>query len=160
SRDRSRAEAEAVAAYRELKERVAQVDRLNRELEERVTERTASLERSNRDLQQFAFVAGHDLQEPLRMVVSFVGLLKKSLESKLDVETERYMAFAAEGAKRMQALILDLLAFSRAGSESPVKTLVKLGDVIGQARYSLLQSIRETDAKITVGPMPEVEVDA
>src|SRR6185503_5639279 len=87
--ERDHAEAEVRQANQELQEKVGQLDRLNRELEERVRERTLGLERSNNDLQQFAFVASHDLQEPLRMVSSYLGLLSKSCEGKLDHEAEK-----------------------------------------------------------------------
>jgi signal transduction histidine kinase len=156
---RDRAEAEVRQANHQLQEKIAQLDRLNHELEDRVKERTESLERSNRDLQQFAFVASHDLQEPLRMVVSYLGLLEKACRDKLDAETQKYMHFAVDGASRMQTLIRDLLAYAQSGSQTPVLTQTRLQDVVGQARYSLLESIRETGAEITMGPLPDVEVD-
>jgi signal transduction histidine kinase len=156
---RDRAESEVRQANRQLQDKIEQMDRLNHELEDRVQERTASLERSNRDLQQFAFVASHDLQEPLRMVVSYLGLLGKACQNKLDADAEKYMQFAADGAARMQTLIRDLLAYAQAGSQAPVLTPTRLNEVVSQARYSLLESIRETGAEITIGPLPDVEVD-
>jgi light-regulated signal transduction histidine kinase (bacteriophytochrome) len=156
---RDRAEAEVRQANHQLQEKIAQLDRLNHELEDRVKERTESLERSNRDLQQFAFVASHDLQEPLRMVVSYLGLLEKACRDKLDAETQKYMQFAVDGASRMQALIRDLLAYAQSGSQTPVLTQTRLHDVVSQARYSLLESIRETGAEITMGALPDVELD-
>ena len=85
---RDRAETELHQANNQLQEKIIQLDRLNQELEDRVKERTAGLERSNQDLQQFAFVASHDLQEPLRMVSSYLGLLSKACQGKLDAEAE------------------------------------------------------------------------
>ncbi len=117
------------------------------------------LERSNRDLQQFAYVASHDLQEPLRMIVSYVDLLRKNLQGRLDTDAQTYMTFAVDGAKRMQALIRDLLTYARAGSEELTRVSTQLNDVVSQARYSLLENIRETGAEITVGPLPELDVD-
>jgi light-regulated signal transduction histidine kinase (bacteriophytochrome) len=117
------------------------------------------LERSNNDLQQFAFVASHDLQEPLRMVSSYLGLLSKSCEGKLDHEAEKYLGFAVDGAARMQALIRDLLSYAQVTSQAPALMRTRLNDVVGQARYALLASIRETDAEIALEPLPEVEVD-
>jgi signal transduction histidine kinase len=156
---RDQAEFEVRRANQRLQEKVGQLDRLNHELEERVKERTAGLERSNRDLQQFAFIASHDLQEPLRMVVSYLGLLGKAFHGKLDAETERFMTFAVDGATRMQALIRDLLAYAQAGAQTPLLAATRLNDVVSQARYSLLESIRETGAEITTGPLPAMEVD-
>jgi len=156
---RDQAEFEVHQANNQLQVKIIQLDRLNSELEARVQERTVSLERSNRDLQQFAFVASHDLQEPLRMVVSYLGLLGKSFHGKLDAEAETFMKFAVDGATRMQALIRDLLAYAQAGSQTPVLAPTRLGDVVGQARYSLLASIRETGAEITADPLPAVDVD-
>jgi signal transduction histidine kinase len=156
---RDRAEFEVRQANSQLQEKIRQLDQLNHELEDRIKERTESLERSNRDLQQFAFVASHDLQEPLRMVVSYLGLLGKAFHGKLDSQTEKYMVFAVDGATRMQTLIRDLLAYAQASSRKPALTRTRLMDVVVQARYSLLESIRETGAEITAGPLPDVEVD-
>jgi len=157
--ERNRAESEVRRANQQLQEKVGQLDRLNQELEARVRERTAGLERSNRDLQQFAFFASHDLQEPLRMVMSYLEMLKKACHGTLDAEAEKYMAFAADGAVRMQALIRDLLAFAQASTQPPVLARTQLKEVVSQARYSLLVSIRETGAEITTGPLPDLEVD-
>jgi signal transduction histidine kinase len=157
--DRNRAESEVRRANQQLEEKVEQLDRLNRELEHRVKERTAGLERSNQDLQQFAFFASHDLQEPLRMVVSYLELLKKTCHGTLGVDAEKYMAFAAEGATRMQALIKDLLAYAQSGAQAPVLTRTRLNDVVNQARYGLLISVRESGAEITTDPLPDLEVD-
>ena len=164
--ERDHAEAVLMQANRQLQGKIGEVDQLNRELgalnkelEDRVRERTMHLERSNRDLQQFAYVASHDLQEPLRMIVSYVDLMKKALQDKLDLDTEKYMEFAVVGAKRMQALIRDLLTYARTGSEELSRVPAPLSDVVSQARYSLMETIRETGAEINVGPLPEVEVD-
>jgi len=156
---RDHAEYEVHQANNQLQEKIMQLDRLNGELEDRVKERTVGLERSNQDLQQFAFVASHDLQEPLRMVVSYLGLLRKALHGKLDADAEKYVAFAVDGATRMQTLIRDLLAYAQAGSQRPVLTRTGLQEVVSQARYSLLESIRETGAEITAGPLPDLELD-
>lgn len=156
---RDRAETELHQANNQLQENIIQLDRLNQELEDRVKERTAGLERSNQDLQQFAFVASHDLQEPLRMVSSYLGLLSKSCQGKLDAEAEKYIGFAVDGAARMQALIRDLLAYAQVSTQAPVLTRTRLADVVSQARYALLASVRETGAEIAVEPLPEVEVD-
>lgn len=157
--ERDQAELTIHRVNNELQTKILELDRLNQELENRVKERTAGLERSNQDLQQFAFVASHDLQEPLRMVASYLGLLGKACQGKLDAETEKYLAFAVDGATRMQVLIRDLLAYAQASSQAPVLTRTLLKEVVNQARYSLLESIRETEAEITVGPLPDLEAD-
>jgi signal transduction histidine kinase len=156
---RDRSEIEVHRANNQLQEKIIQLDRLNQELEDRVKERTAGLERSNQDLQQFAFVASHDLQEPLRMVSSYLGLLSKSCQGKLDAEAEKYIGFAVDGAARMQALIRDLLAYAQVSAQAPVLTRTRLADVVSQARYALLASVRETGAEIAIEPLPEVDVD-
>ena len=156
---RDRAEAEVRDANRQLQEKIEQLDRLNRELEERVKERTLGLERSNQDLQQFASFASHDLQEPLRMVTSYLGLLSKTCQGKLDADAEKYIAFAVDGATRMQALIRDLLAYAQASTQTPVLARTRLQEVVSQARYALLTTIRETGTEIVIGELPEVDVD-
>lgn len=142
-----------------LEGKISQVDQLNRELEDRVRKRTADLERSNSDLQQFAYVSSHDLQEPLRMIVSYIGLLGKTFEGKLDAEPAKYMAFAVDGAKRMQALISDLLAYTRSDTQNLTLVATPLDTVVNQARYNLLESIRESEVEISTGPLPQLEVD-
>jgi signal transduction histidine kinase len=157
--ERDRAALTALAANQYLQEQMAKVDRLNRELEDRVRARTASLERSNSDLQQFAYVASHDLKEPLRMITSYITALEESSREKLTPDERQFLSFASEGARRMQALINDLLAYTQAGAQDPARISAKLNDVLEQARYSLLESIRETAAEIVAEPLPELEVD-
>jgi signal transduction histidine kinase len=156
---RDRAESEVRQASHELQVKIEQLDRLNQVLEERVKERTLDLERSNHDLQQFAFVASHDLQEPLRMVSSYLGLLSKTCQGKLDAESEKFVGFAVDGATRMQALIRDLLAYAQVSTQAPALTRIQLSEVVSQARYALLASIRETGAEIATDPLPELDVD-
>ncbi|MGH3994348.1 MAG: sensor histidine kinase, partial [Pseudonocardiaceae bacterium] len=127
---------------------------------QRLDEQARDLERSNRDLEQFAYVASHDLQEPLRKVSSFCQLLKRRYAGQLDERADSYIAFAVDGASRMQRLINDLLAFSRVGRLTSGTERVDLNAVV-DAAIGQLATIREDgDAQITVEPLPEVRGDA
>src|SRR5262245_25563842 len=102
-----------VRVYVDLFRKTRELYRLNRGLEELVEERTADLRRSNDELRQFAVIASHDLQEPLRMISSFVQLLSKRYRGKLDPTAEEFIRFAVDGSRRMYELIDDLLMYSR-----------------------------------------------
>lgn len=146
---------------------------LNETLEARVRERTAELEirtselearsselqRSNADLMQFASVASHDLQEPLRMVSSYMGLLARRYEGKLDETANKYIGFAIDGANRMQTLISDLLLYSRAGTQAVSKHLISFEDVLRKALDNLSIAIRENAAVVRHGDLPQIEAD-
>ncbi|WP_309570345.1 ATP-binding protein [Deinococcus sp.] len=138
---------------------LAEAERLHRlTLERRVRERTAALERSNRELEQFAYVASHDLKEPLRTVSSFAQLLQSRHGGQLDERGTRYLTIVIEGAQRMFTLIEDVLSMARvshAASPRPVNLDALLDDVIA----SLESLSRETGAHITVGPLPSVMGD-
>ena len=117
------------------------------------------LERSNRDLEQFAYVASHDLQEPLRMVATFTQLLAERYRGKLDDDADKYIRFATEGALRMQTLIQDLLAFSRVGRGGIVAKSTDCNEVVGKALTNLEAAILESGAVITYGSLPVVVAD-
>ncbi|MFI6425294.1 ATP-binding protein [Promicromonospora sp. NPDC050880] len=121
-----------------------------------LSEKTRELERSNRDLEQFAYVASHDLQEPLRKVASFTQLLQKRYGGALDERADQYIEFAVDGAKRMQGLIKDLLSFSRVGRTGVPREDVDLEGVLVAALAELSDRIAETGAEIDHDPMPEV----
>ena len=128
-------------------------------LEVRVAERTAELKRSNEELEQFAYVASHDLQEPLRMVASYVQLLGQRYKGQLDEKADKYIAFASGGAVRMHQLVNDLLAFSRVGTRAAPLAPVILDRVVAQARENLTIAIEQSGAAITVSRLPTVSGD-
>ena len=114
------------------------------------------LQRSNSELEQFAYVASHDLQEPLRKVASFTQLLQRRYAGKLDARADQYIDFAVDGAKRMQALINDLLAYSRVGRSDREPALVSSDAALTQARANLAEQIEKTGATIETGHLPLV----
>jgi PAS domain S-box-containing protein len=120
----------------------------------------ADLERSNKELEQFAYVASHDLQEPLRMVSSYVQLLAQRYEAQLDDKARKYIGYAVDGAVRMQQLIEDLLLYSRAGTRGgPLEPTDSLAALDG-AVQNLAKAIEEKGASITHGDLPVVRADA
>jgi PAS domain S-box-containing protein len=123
--------------------------------------RTAEeLARSNRELEQFAYVASHDLQEPLRMVASYVQLLERRYKGKLDADADDFIRFSVDGALRMQRLISDLLAYARVGSRGKPFQPVKLESVYAEATANLQAAIRAEKAKVTRDPLPTIPGDA
>jgi signal transduction histidine kinase len=123
-------------------------------------ERSASeLARSNTELERFAYVASHDLQEPLRKVTSFVQLLSERYRGQLDERADQYIDFAVDGAERMQALIQDLLAFSRVGRIGEQRERVELRSLLDAALKHLDGSLEETGAELEIGELPTVTVE-
>lgn len=170
---RKRVEAQLAASFKETSE-------LNANLEQRVRARTdeltasnvalhqsaaqlerqkAELERSNRDLEQFAYVASHDLQEPLRAVAGCSQILQRRYQSKLDAPAEELIVHIVEGASRMQALILDLLAYSRVSRGDHEPKVVDAGLAFRQAVAGLQSIIGETAARVTAEALPSVKAD-
>lgn len=129
------------------------------ELVERLEHTTDELGHMNEDLQQFAYVASHDLREPLRMVSDYIALLEKRYSDKLDDRGKVYMRFAMDGAVRMDTLIVDLLTYSRAGTAPIVLQRVDLMDVMEKVRTNLGAAIEESNARIEIGPLPTVAAD-
>jgi signal transduction histidine kinase len=127
-----------------------------REANEALAGHAAELQRSNAELEQFAYVASHDLQEPLRKVTSFCQLLQRRYGGQLDEKADQYIEFAVDGAKRMQVLINDLLAFSRAGRSAEALGPVAADAALAAATANLSTQITEAGAVIEAGPLPTV----
>jgi light-regulated signal transduction histidine kinase (bacteriophytochrome) len=117
------------------------------------------LARSNRDLEQFAYVAAHDLQEPLRMVSAYTQLLDQRYRGKLDASADKYIAYAVEGALRMQTLIQDLLAFSRVGRNGFGRTNTDCTAVVDEVLQNLRALMEESGAVVTCRNLPSVNAD-
>jgi signal transduction histidine kinase len=131
-----------------------------RRSEEALAQKVAELARSNAELEQFAYVASHDLQEPLRMIANYTQLLAERYRGKLDAQAEKYIGYSVDGALRMQALIQDLLKFSRVGRAEieprPTDCLV----VVEQTLKNLQASIQESGAVVDWRGLPTVMADA
>ena len=120
----------------------------------------AEVTQSNKDLEAFAYVASHDLQEPLRSMTGFIQLLARRYEGQLDARADEYIAFAVDAAARMQELIHDLLEYARAGRQQLKRGPTDLGVVVAQAQKALATAIDEAGARIQVDPLPIVHADA
>jgi len=133
-----------------LKQSESLLSKVNSELSTRARE----LAISNKELEQFAYVASHDLQEPLRMVTSFLTQLEKKYNDTLDEKGRRYIHFAVDGAKRMRQIILDLLEFSKAGRSEEKEQEVDIKELLDELLLLYATEVEEKKAVITVGKMP------
>ena len=152
-----------VSGPQEVIELAADLEAMRRQLLaslDNLSYKATELERSNRELEQFAYVASHDLQEPLRKVASFCQMLESRYAGQLDERARQYIAFAVDGAKRMQLLINELLTFSRVGQPGTVRGPVDLNAVASEAVDRLDATIADTDAEVVVGELPTVSGDA
>ena len=132
----------------------------NELLEARVAERTKELKASNSELQQFAYVASHDLQEPLRMISSYLELLDRKYQGVvLDEKAEEYIQFAVDGASRMQQLIKDLLVYSRIENRKKVLAQVSMDEVMTIVAKDLTAAMEKNKATIVLDPLPTVNAD-
>lgn len=125
-----------------------------------IERQAAELARSNRDLEQFAYVASHDLQEPLRMVSSYTQLLERRYKGRLDADADEFIHYAVDGAQRMRRLIDDLLAYSRLTTRPAQFRPTPLDRVLTDVRAALHLAILESGADIESGPLPTVQADS
>jgi signal transduction histidine kinase len=155
----------SVALSRQLGERTRERDALEREAavamatEAALSHRADELARSNAELEQFAYVASHDLQEPLRMVSSYTQLLAKRYRGRLDDDADEFIGYAVDGVTRMQQLINDLLTYSRAGRQDQQMVPVAAGDVLRSALANLSIALEESDATVTQDALPTVNAE-
>ncbi len=140
----------------DLEQKNVELEKGRRVLEEKIGE----LARSNADLEQFAYVASHDLKEPLRVMASFLGLLAKRYRDRLDKDADEFIRFAVDGAVRMTSLIDDILMLSRVGTEAVPPVPTGAGDALKTALDNLAAFIGESGAVVTWDEMPTVVADA
>jgi light-regulated signal transduction histidine kinase (bacteriophytochrome) len=152
----------AVRDMTEHKRLQAQLAGEHRELEQtkhELEKSVAELKRSNAELEQFAYVASHDLQEPLRMVASYTQLLAKRYKGQLDADADEFIGYAVDGATRMQRLIQDLLAYSRVTTQCHAFERVNCDEVLEEVLDNLRLAVEEGRAVVAHGSLPTVMVD-
>jgi light-regulated signal transduction histidine kinase (bacteriophytochrome) len=138
---------------------LSQAEAALREANERLTRKAQELSRSNAELEQFAYVASHDLQEPLRMISSYTQLLARRYAERLDSDAREFMEFVVDGAARMKQLIEDLLAYSRVGTHGKQLKSTDCGAVLQKALTNLRSAIETNGAVITHDALPTVAAD-
>lgn len=153
-----------------VQERTAELSKANEALKDEILERkrvekeikryAVDLRGSNYELQQFAYVASHDLQEPLRMISSYLQLIERRYKNKLDKDADEFIAFAVDGALRLQNMIDGLLEYSRVETKGKSFELTDCGVILEQALTNLKMAIEESSALITNDPLPAVMADS
>jgi signal transduction histidine kinase len=143
-------------AFDDMATALAQTSAAHQQAQAALAQRAAELERSNTDLEQFAYVASHDLHEPLRKVASFTKLLAQHCQGRLDTQSEKYMAYIVDGATRMQQMIQDLLTYSRAGREENTLEPISMEAVLKETLVTLDPVIQESGAAISYNSLPTV----
>jgi PAS domain S-box-containing protein len=147
---------ELMKANEQLQRDITERKRVQQELSRKLEE----LAHSNAELERFAYVASHDLQEPLRMVASYTQLLARRYQGKLDGDADEFIGFAVDGANRMQQLIEDLLSYSRLTTRGKELTWTEVDAACSAAIQNLQESIKDSKATVSVGPLPAVLADA
>jgi two-component system, sensor histidine kinase len=146
--------------FNKMSEKLEKLQKENRDaninLEKKVEQRTVELESKNKELEQFAYVASHDLQEPLRTTSSFVELLRKQYYDKIDPNANRYIDYILQSSDRMKTLIKDLLDYSRLGREKKIEQ-IDCNALLHEVLADLDKVIRENSAQITAQPLPEIK---
>jgi len=150
----------AITDVTERKQAEEEIRHLNADLERRIAERTAELERSNADLEQFAYVASHDLQEPLRMVSSYLQLIERRYRGRLDADADEFIGYAVDGAVRMKSMIIDLLDYSRVGTRNHPSEPIDCEALLGGVLKDLERAIKEGQAEVSHDTLPTVLADA
>jgi PAS domain S-box-containing protein len=154
-----------VTALRDEKGRLRGFGKITRDIterkrsEEHLTKTMEDLKRSNDELGQFAYVASHDLQEPLRMVASYTQLLAQRYKGRLDSDADEFIAFAVDGCNRMQCLIQDLLSYSRAGANAEPLREISCEDALEKTLRNLRATIRDSGAMVTHDSLPTIMMD-
>jgi signal transduction histidine kinase/HAMP domain-containing protein len=159
--DQAAVEALSVAFVEALVRKRAEeaLQRAHDELEDRVRQRTAALKSSNKELEQFAYIASHDLQEPLRMVSSYMQLFERKYKDQLDETANKYIDYAVDGAARMQRMVNDLLAYSRVMTRGKALETTDCEQAWSEALANLRKAVEETGAEVTHDPLPRVKAD-
>lgn len=171
--ERKRAEKE-LTKYRErleelVSQRTTELELANQYLEAEIAQRKQSAEalqktaeelaRSNRELEQFAYIASHDLQEPLRVISGYLQLLQRRYQGRFEADADEFIEYAVDGSKRMQLLISDLLEYSRVGRQGKEFQPTDLEEVLSEALRVLQRGVEETGAVVTHDPLPTVPGD-
>jgi light-regulated signal transduction histidine kinase (bacteriophytochrome) len=131
-----------------------------KKMQDEIAQRTTDLERSNQELERFAYVASHDLQEPLRMIAGYAELLEKRYKEKLDHNAEEFIGFIVDGADRLQKLIRDLLSYSRVDTRGKPFQEVSCEEALQQALTNLHVALEESRAEISHDPLPTLAADS